>query len=279
MNNWCKRTALLLMLTGGIIGTKLSDINAHEVKIILNNNYETEANKTTEFHKNRSELLAQKTSSCNQINLTYQEVYSFETENSYISICQLENSFFYYRESKSEQEPALLIPAQPMFNEDVFQATSGKTTYFVGRDGERYYSSVMQNSSEIVFEPELQSPPPKIATAGYEVSNVNSNNSIIHAELEDSEANGKQSSVCTKNESALHPGLNGWQKLIGKSTNTANKYALDNGHRFIFNEDTPDKALIKTETGTNINLKVASISNKIERVCVQPQDRNTQESQ
>lgn len=270
MNNWCKRTALLLMLTGGIVGTKLSDINAHEVKIILNNNYETEANKKTEVYENQSKFLAQKTSSCTQINLTYQEVYSFETENSYISICQLENSFFYYRESKSEQQSTLLIPAQAMFSEDVFQATSGKTTYFVGRDGEHYYSSVMQNSSEIVFEPELQSPPPKIATSGYEVSNVNSNNSISHAELEDSENNNKQSSVCTKNKSALHPSLNGWQQLIGKSTNTANKYALNNGHKFIFNENTPDKALIKTETGATINLNVATISDKIERVCVQP---------
>lgn len=271
MNNWCKQTALLLMLTGGIIGTKLSDINAHEVKIILNNNYETEVNKKTVVYENQPKFLAQKTSSCNQINLTYQEVYSFETENSYISICQLENSFFYYRESKSEQEPTLLIPAQAMFSEDVFQATSGKTTYFVGRDGEHYYSSVMQNSSEIVFEPELQSSPSKIATSGYEVSNVNSsNNSISHTEFEDSEDNGRQSSICTKNKSALHPSLNGWQKLIGKSTDKVSKYALDNGHRFVFYEDTPDKALIKTETGTNINLKVASISNKIERVCVQP---------
>ncbi|WP_019505788.1 hypothetical protein [Pleurocapsa sp. PCC 7319] len=275
MNNWCKRTALLVIVIGGIVGTKLSGINAHEIQIALNNNYETKANQRAEVNQNESKFLAQNTSSCHQINLTYQEVYSFETEDFYISICQLENSFFYYREPKSNQEDTLLIPAQAMFSGDVFQATSGKTIYFVGRDGDRYYSSVMQNNSEIVFEPELQSPPPKVATSGYEVSNISSTSSSHDAnrgqvELGGSENNVKQSSVCTKNKSALHPHLDGWQKLIGKSTDTANEYALNNGHSFISHEHTPDKALIKTETGAIINLDVATVSNVIEQVCVQP---------
>ena len=88
-------------------------------------------------------------------NSLYLEIYGFETKNYYINICQSDSSFYYHHQSKHNAENALLIPAT-LLRGNVFQAISGKTKYFVGRDGNVHYSSVMQNNSEIVLEPELQ---------------------------------------------------------------------------------------------------------------------------
>ncbi|MBE9046517.1 hypothetical protein IQ255_19240 [Pleurocapsales cyanobacterium LEGE 10410] len=102
--------------------------------------------------------LANKLSFCQEINPAYREVYSFETENYYINICQSNAGFYYHRQSKHYEAKAVLIPAT-VLRDNVFQATSGKTRYFVGKEGELHYSSVMQNNQEIVFEPELQLQP------------------------------------------------------------------------------------------------------------------------
>lgn len=226
-------------------------------------------------------LLGQKVSECKQINALYDEVYSFETEDDYINVCQVGDDFYYHRQSKFDPENELLIRAEAVFGGSVFQASEGKTIYFVGKDGDRYYSSVMQNSNEIVFEPELLDRPPIFSRSvpatevDFSVSNVIltqlegiSYNSWSNSSLEKEIA--QDSLVCTQSQSALNSHLNGWVNLLGKSPDVASSMAVDNGHNFVYDRDVPDRALIETKEGTIINLNIATTSETIERVCIEP---------
>jgi len=132
MINWCKQNALLLLVASSFWGGQSSNV---------------------------ADSMISKGVECNNVNTAYQEVYRFETENHHINICQLDSEFYYYRQSKSDVKNRLLIPAESLVRGDVFQATAGKTTYFVGMDSDRYYSSVMSNDNEIVFEPEIPAAP------------------------------------------------------------------------------------------------------------------------
>jgi hypothetical protein len=128
MINWCKQNTLLLLITSSFWSGQSSGV---------------------------SDSIVTKAVECHNVNTAYQEVYGFETENYYINICQLDEEFFYYRQSKLDASNKLLIPAESILRGDVFQATAGRTTYFVGIESDRYYSSVMSNNNEIVFEPEI----------------------------------------------------------------------------------------------------------------------------
>lgn len=225
--------------------------------------------------------LASEAISCSNINAAYQEVYSFETENYYINICQLERKFYYHRQSKLNGNN-ILAPAQTVARGDVFQATVGKITYFVGVDSDRHYSSVMLNNNEIVFEPEIQSststPSLQIAeissqgksSTDYQNNQTNDRNlSNASLGLDDSGADSASPLVCAREKSAFHPHLNGWQKLIGKSTISANQYALSNGYNFSYDQENPNLALITTQDGATINLSIASNTEVVEQVCIQ----------
>ncbi|MGL5831833.1 MAG: hypothetical protein ACRC1Z_01210 [Waterburya sp.] len=135
MINWCKQNTLLLLITSSFWGGQSSGV---------------------------ADSIVTKGVECHNVSAAYQEVYGFETENYYINICQLDDEFFYYRQSKLDASNKLLIPAESILRGDVFQATAGRTTYFVGIESDRYYSSVMSNNNEIVFEPEIL-PTPAIA--------------------------------------------------------------------------------------------------------------------
>ena len=220
---------------------------------------------------------AQVTLQCETINPAYQEIYSFETEDYYINICQLDNEFYYHRQSKLDQS-IILIPAQAVFSGDVFQATDGKINYFVGKNGDRYYSSVMKNNNEIIFEPEL----PQSPTQSQDLAEANSNlpqdfgaNQTNNASLElDSSDNvSEQVLICTKEKSAFHPHLDGWQKLIGKPTAVASRYAVNNGHDFVYDEQTPELALINTKDGAIINLSIAAGNETISEVCIESESK------
>jgi hypothetical protein len=154
MINLCNPKVICIVFLGFFLGQQnpIFTAQANRLKPSSNNNSGTKNQLQTD------KLLVRRISECQKINTAYKEIYSFETENYNINVCQLGSNFYYYRQAKSDQENALLIPAQAIFNGDAFQATSGKTTYFVGRDGDRYYSSVMENNQEIVFEPEVKLP-------------------------------------------------------------------------------------------------------------------------
>ncbi|MGF1589581.1 MAG: hypothetical protein ACFCU7_10095 [Pleurocapsa sp.] len=224
--------------------------------------------------------LAHQVLSCAAIDPTYQDVYSFETENYYINICQLGSNFYYRRQSKFDESNTLLVPAQAVFGGDVFQAANGKVTYFVGKDGDRYYSSVMPNSNEIVLEPELQlpsadfSPDSAQANSRLPTDNLAANRANpVSLDIENSGESSQQSQqalICLREESASHPRLDGWQKLIGKSTATANQYASNNGHSFVYDNQNPHRAVITTSQGAIINLNITAINETIEGVCLQP---------
>lgn len=253
------------------------------------NSLEPKHNSTQKKYLSPYGWLAQKEKTfCQQNNLAYQEVYSFETENFYISICQLESNFYYYRQSKINRENSLLIPAQGLFGGEVFQATSGKINYFVGKDGDRYYSSVMLNNNEIVFEPELPPEPlvfsPEIvdrdvAFSFSQIASINSyneNNARWELNFSEPNANSNLSAICTRDKSAFSPYFDGWHNLLGKTTDAANDYVTNKGHNFIYNSQAQNRALIETKEGTIINLDIATSEGIIKQICVTPTASDSQ---
>ena len=213
---------------------------------------------------------------CDRINAAYKEIYSFETENYYINICQQNSKFFYHRQSKQEGGTNILVRATAIFRGNVYQAKVGKTTYFVGIDSDRYYSSVMLNNNEIVLEPEIESipnvqisqSPPSSIPADYDTRDDNSLVSTNDS-LSDRPAQVDGALICAKDKSAFHPDLDGWQQLIGKSIVSANNYAVSNGYDFIYDRQNPNLALITTKEGATIDLSIASNNEVIERICIQ----------
>lgn len=206
---------------------------------------------------------------CKLINAAYQEVYSFEIENHYINICQQDNQFFYHRQSKLKGGTNILVRAKTIFGSNIYQANVGKTIYFAGLDGDRYYSSVMLNNNEIVFEPEIESFSTITASqsdssvaAGYGQNNDNN--------LSNRSTEAEQKLVCIKDKSTSHPYLSAWQQLIGQSIVSANNYAVSNGYDFTYDRTNPNLALITTKKGATIDLGIASNSEVIEQVCIQP---------
>lgn len=271
MINWCKQKALFLIVCCSFWGHVPSTVVASEIDSRLEPNLSATVRQKLKLNS----WIARITIECEAINPAYQEVYSFETENYHINICQLGGSYYYHRQSKLNQDNTILIPAQAILNGHVFQASDGRTTYFVGKDGDRYYSSVVQNNNEIVFEPELQLPPTNLSQGLAEANSSlptdlkqnQANNASL--ELDNPEDNAESVLICTREKSAFNSRLDEWQKLIGKSTEIANNYAVSNGHDFIYSEQTPHLASIITEDGTIIKLTIATPSETIERVCIQ----------
>jgi hypothetical protein len=302
MIDWYKKEALFLILISFFLGKQSVGIAAFKSPNKINLNYHFEVYQsdridslqlsTADFNRpwsvrnlilptknwkvNIDNRLAKETNSCQNINSAYQQVYGFATKNYYINICQLGNKFYYYRQSKFDDE-ALLIRAKAISYGDIFQATSDGTTYFVGKDSDRYYSSVMYNDNEIVFEPELpRSPEPaleqNIAEANSDLPNDGVKaNQTTSASLELDGPQGNYSSqqplICT-GENTANSHLNYWQKLLGKSPTTANQYAISNGHNFVYDAHTPERATIATKEGAIVDLNIAMVSQTIERVCI-----------
>lgn len=272
MVNCYRKEAILLMVFCSLWGRSSPVIAASEVS----QGFELNQNSATSQKLEVSGWVSATANECQVINPTYQEVYSFETENYQINICQLGSNFYYHRQSKSNQGDTVLIPAQPLSRGHVFQASDGRTTYFVGMNGDRYYSSVMQNNNEIVFEPEVQLPTSDLSQNIAEANSIlptdwssnQTNNASL--ELDNSEDVSEQELICIR-EKSVDPNLNGWHKLIGKSAATANKYAVNKGYDFIYSEQTPHLASIITENGAVINLSIAAASETVERVCIQPE--------
>jgi|GEM_PF-1831126 len=273
--DWCKQ-AILLIVVICFYGNNALSCSALPInRSKLGSNDHQEQN----YRKKLYNLLTQKISSCHEFNSYYKEVYSFETENFYIDICQLGSNFYYHRQSKTNPNNDIFTPAEVVFGGNIFRASHGKAIYFVGKDGDSYYSSVMQNNNEIVFEPEL--PPPSF-TFSRNISNrqVNfsaANVSLIKLEgisyvswkLKFSEANTADSLVCTNSKSYSDTNLKKWGTLLGKSPVDAHSYAIGNGHDFVYDDNFPDQASIKTKEGIVINLNIATPTEIIERICIQ----------
>ncbi len=165
----------------------------------------------TDYQHNSSsqypELLVQNAPVCDQIKSGYQKVYGFETESFHIRICQLEQDYFYYRQSKSEPDDILLLPAKIVFGGSVFEAVDGKTTYFVGTDRNGYYSSVMQNNNEMIVEPEINLSPTTTTAKHQDLVSPASKAS-------------NQSPACIREQLVLQPVVNNWQSLGDRLTPT-----------------------------------------------------------
>ena len=268
MINWYKQIYLFIILIGSFFWGHNSLLATSKTKAISNSS-------SSYFTRSDREMnipIAQKAEACASIDSRYREVYSFETEDYYIDICQLKGSFYYHRQSKSNQDEAILAPAQSVFSGDVFQANYGKTVYFVGKDGDRYYSTVMQNNSAIVFEPELE-PSISVSIVKPTVSNVGIINNLeqdnkANLELNSSDITEK-SLICARSFD-FNRDLNSWQKLIGQSGDIANQYAVNKDCNFVYNGDVSKKALTQTKEGTALNLKIATMNETTKKACVQP---------
>jgi len=204
---------------------------------------------------------------CRELNAAYEKIYSFETENYYINVCQLDSNFYYHRQSKLNSSGSILVPARTVFRGNVFKATVGKITYFVGVDSDRHYSSVMLNNNEIVFEPEIESSLSSVQNL-VEVDDRSLQNASL--ELDSLSEDTEATLICARDKSADHPYLEGWQELIGKSTRSVDKYAQKNGHDFDYNREiNANLASIETEDGATIDLGIAPALEIVERVCIQ----------
>lgn len=269
MINWCKYKVLLIVIFCSLFGRQL-------VGTALENRSQVSKDRLSEEEISRLDSwIARKAFRCQAIDPAFRDIYSFETENYYINICQLGDNFYYRRQAKGDVE-TLLIPAEAVYQGDVFQASDSKTTYFVGKDGDRHYSSVMHNDDEIVFEPELQ-PPPAVSSelAEANVAAEKTKQGNVAVEIDDSQNDSSESArVCASEKSAFHPNLEGWQKLLGKSPAIANKYATNNGHDFIYSQQNPNIASIATKDGAIVNLNIATVSETIEKVCVRSTAEN-----
>lgn len=219
-----------------------------------------------------AERLERQALKCGLINAAYEEVYSFETENYYINVCQQDSDFFYHRQSKLTGGTNILIPAAPVPRSNVYQAQVGKTIYFVGQDSNRYYSSVMLNDNEIVFEPELE---PVTSVSQPRRREKPEDNEALPLgtsaswELDLAETESETELVCERDRAVFNPHLQGWQKLIGQSVVSANRYAVTNGYDFDYDLQSPHSASISTQNGTTVDLKIASSSATVEGVCIQ----------
>lgn len=211
-------------------------------------------------------VVEQTPSNCQSIDTKYQEFYSFETQNYKISICLQGEEWFYYRESKSNPDSALLLPAKIVFGGDVFQAVDRQVTYFVGTNSDGYYSSVMYGNNEMIFEPELSTSSP-IAQQEENLNSVEVSNSET-IDVQDSDLNTGYWRVCTEDRDDLHPYLNGWQKFIGKSPKAIDEYATLNGHSFNYADPETESALVETTDGLMVSLDIIRLTETISSVCV-----------
>jgi len=279
MISWYKQKYILLVIFWFILGKQKSLFANH----IMDHNQIPDAQHLTGVILQNKIVLVQREDLCQEINVDYQEIYSFETEEYYINVCQSNKNFYYHRQSKANADDALLVTAKSVFGGNVFQATDNRTIYFVGKDGDRHYSSVMHNNSEIVFEPELleesilstDSSSKKSSEPNISISNLQVDSKVgVDLELDIPANLAQESLICTNNRSTFHPDLNGWQKLIGQSSDIANQYALKNGHDFDYLNTSSRKATIKTKEGALINLNIATNDDLIERVCIQPVAEN-----
>ncbi len=283
--NWCKKVILLIIVICFYENNALSCLALPKNKSNLDSNN----NQDRDYRYEPNNLLAQKVSSCQEVNSLYKEVYSFETENFYINICQYSSNFYYLRQSKTNSDKNIFVPAEAVFGGNVFRARYGKAIYFVGKDGDRYYSSVMQNTNEIVFEPEL-APPSSIFVStnipDFQIDFSTANVSLIELEginytswkPKFAEANTQDSFVCTNSKSYSDINLQKWSNLLGKSANDAHTYAIGKGYNFIYDDNIPHQASIETKEGTVINLNIATTSEKIERICIQSIADNFQQN-
>lgn len=140
-------TAYPSLAREGLITEKLSQESFFQSDIANNNIYD----------KQQLLLIDKESNYCQSINSEYQQLYNFETLEYNIGICYKDKKWFYYRQSKSNPDNFLFLPAQIVFGGDVFKATDKKVTYFVGINSSGYYSSVMYGNNQIVFEPPISS--------------------------------------------------------------------------------------------------------------------------
>ena len=227
---WCKQAILLIATIycyGGIIVPSMAEKSEQQIDFEYNRlptNYQRESQ------------LSKEELTCQKIDATYQDIYSFEIESYYINICQQGNSFYYHRQSKLDPTNATLIPAMAVFGGSVFQATKGKTVYFVGKDGDRYYSSVMLNNNEIVLEPALLPTPTSFTKdiidrgisfsfGNIKLNNLNQTVNVSQqSEFSLDKHNSDNSLVCIQDSSVLNPSFDNWQDSSDKSTKVANNY-------------------------------------------------------
>lgn len=205
---------------------------------------------------------------CQRLGDSFKEVYAFETQNYYINICRQGQNFYYHRQSKYDPEKTIFLPAERVFGGDIYQAVDGKITYFAGLNSDGYYSSVMHNNNEIIFEPELKAASSR--RNSLTSSNDNSDLNLKNSNLESYDRGEGDWRVCTDNSRDINPRLSGWQKFIGQSPETINHYAVEQGHSFTYGDRSSERAFVNTKDGLMVTLNLNELEETINRICVNP---------
>lgn len=213
------------------------------------------------FNQNQNSLLLVSNQRiCQQIGREYQEIYSFETQNFYINICRLKDNYFYHRQSKLNPRYQIVLPAKLVFGGDYYQAVDGHTIYLVGMNSDGYYSSVMQNNNQIIFEPEIKS-------SSTIAQNSWTNNLNLNEDNENANAN-EMGQICTNDKNDLRPSLSGWQEFIGTSPEVVGKYAVSNGYDFSYKSDDVAEAVVNTTKGLQVIFSIEKTTQTVNEICV-----------
>ena len=153
MINYRPRILLLIVLSLAV--GKVVGVNARAKN--LSDNSESFLSSSIDSKFVSPPFYAQLPKPCQKLGPNYKKLHGFLTHNFYIGICARGEKLYYYRYSKSNPKKNILVKATPVLGGKVFKATKGKITYFIGRNSDGYYSSVMQPNHEILVEPEVKS--------------------------------------------------------------------------------------------------------------------------
>jgi hypothetical protein len=274
MNNLWRKTVISILLCWGVAIAFPSLTKRNTIAEGLRNPTSLVGLSSSEKQApvdSQSLLVNQKKFFCQSVNPEYQDFYQFETQNYNISICVKGEEWFYSRESKSNPDSVLILPATIVFGGEVFKAVDGKTTYFVGSNSDGYYSSVMYGKDRMIFEPELLQVPTSVGQQQEE--NPSSSVPVSTSETwieQNSDLNTGYWGVCTEDRNDLHPYLNGWQKFIGKSPNLISEYASDKGYSFYNANAETGNASVETTDGLIVTLGIMKFTKTIGSVCVKP---------
>lgn len=223
----------------------------------------TEQNTNIDSNFDSPLLLVQNPPVCQEVSSEYQQIYAFETASFYINICQLEQNYFYYRQSKSNSGDALLIPARIVFGGAVFEAVDGKTTYFVGTDYNGYYSSVMRNNDEIIVEPEINSS----SNALQREDKSQPSSSLSNVNAESYKNTNAKPQMCIQNKLSSNPLV--YNRHFGDRFIQHQNANVTIARDFSYDNSPFASTLAqKTSSATAINYKIAPKSKTVSQFCL-----------
>ena len=92
---------------------------------------------------------------CQQMGISFQEIKAFETPNYRIHICQKDNNYYYWGETKTGAINTIFLPANALESGDIYQASNGNITYIVTILPNEALLTIERNGAQVVAESSL----------------------------------------------------------------------------------------------------------------------------